>query len=206
MNMLDHNLAHSLGVDPGTRLPTVRIGVGQYYVTTSCTILNTTLGSCVSVCLSDVVNRVYGMNHFMLPDPIVEDDGPVSRNARFGAHAMELLINGMLAQGAEKPFLSARIFGGAHQFPGGQDIGLLNTAFAVDFLQREAIPIALVDVGGDQPLRVTWRVPLQLPSYERLPGLTLRPERQLAAQLQVGPLRPIRATLFDTRALEASVS
>ena len=55
----------------------------------------TLLGSCVAACLYDPLLRVGGMNHFMLPDGEAD-----TGNARYGAHAMELLINALLKRGA----------------------------------------------------------------------------------------------------------
>jgi hypothetical protein len=59
----------------------------------------TTLGSCVAAFIRDPKAGVGGMNHFLLPEsPGAE--GLVS--LRYGAFAMELLINGLLNKGAGK--------------------------------------------------------------------------------------------------------
>ncbi|MBW4057105.1 MAG: chemoreceptor glutamine deamidase CheD, partial [Proteobacteria bacterium] len=42
----------------------VKILPGQYYATAENNVITTVLGSCVSVCLYDVVNGVGGMNHY----------------------------------------------------------------------------------------------------------------------------------------------
>jgi chemotaxis protein CheD len=99
-------------------------------------VLTTTLGSCVASCLYDPEARVGGMNHFLLPHG--EDfEGPDA--VRYGAHAMELLINGMLHAGARKDRMEAKLFGGARLSPHLPDVGGANTAFAERFLRHEGI-------------------------------------------------------------------
>ena len=109
-------------------------------------VLSTLLGSCVSACLHDPVAGIGGMNHFLLPG---ESDGGSSGAAeRFGVHAMELLVNAMLARGAVRSRLEAKLFGGARTLRGVTDVGSLNGAFAVSFLKRERIRIASECLGG----------------------------------------------------------
>ncbi len=115
-------------------------------------VLSTLLGSCVSACLHDPVAGIGGMNHFLLPG---ESDGGSSGAAeRFGVHAMELLVNAMLARGAVRSRLEAKLFGGARTLRGVTDVGSLNGAFAVSFLKRERIRIASECLGGPQGRRI----------------------------------------------------
>jgi chemotaxis protein CheD len=110
---------------------------GEYFATGDPTImLTTTLGSCVAACIRDPVARVGGMNHFLLPD----GEGRIDAEAtRYGAYAMELLINGLLQIGAMRHRLEAKLFGGAHLFDRLTNVGEMNAAFAEDFLSREGI-------------------------------------------------------------------
>ena len=55
----------------------------------------TTLGSCIAACLWDRNARIGGLNHFMLPEG---GEG----SGRYGAYAMELLINEMMKRGASR--------------------------------------------------------------------------------------------------------
>jgi chemotaxis protein CheD len=121
----------------------VHIVQGEHYVTDDPgAVVSTLLGSCVAACLRDPVAAVGGMNHFLLPG-----DGQ-RRNAddslRYGVHAMELLVNALLAKGARRERLEAKLFGGARLTRGLTDVGALNAAFAEDFLRREG----LKHVGG----------------------------------------------------------
>lgn len=98
--------------------------------------VTTTLGSCVACCLFDPYARVGGINHFLLPHGEAFE-GPDA--IRYGAHAMELLINGLLHAGARKKRLVAKLFGGARLSEHLPDVGGANVAFAEHFLQHDGI-------------------------------------------------------------------
>ena len=112
--------------------------------------LSTVLGSCVAVCLHDPVAQVGGMNHFLLPSR----DGAGHGDIRYGANAMELLINGLLKAGAQRGRLRAKAFGGANMASNLRSIGADNEAFARRFLQAEGIPILSESLGGNSARRV----------------------------------------------------
>jgi len=90
------------------------------------------------------------MNHFLLPGR----EGLAGENVRYGAYAMELLINGLLKQGANRKELIAKVFGGASMMGNLRDIGASNTQFARTFLGDEGIPIRAESVGGNSARRI----------------------------------------------------
>jgi chemotaxis protein CheD len=112
-------------------------------------VLATTLGSCVAACIRDPVARVGGMNHFLLPE---SSEGLVS--LRYGAFAMELLINGLLSKGGRRNRMEAKLFGGGRLSEGLADIGEKNATFARDFLAREGITFAGGSLGGGLARRI----------------------------------------------------
>ncbi|GAC1613188.1 MAG: chemotaxis protein CheD [Novosphingobium sp.] len=116
----------------------------------------TVLGSCVAACLYDADVRVGGMNHFLLAEPAISQAG-TTIDEHYGVYLMEVLINGMLAQGARKQRLRAHLYGGANLHPGMMRIGSANAAFAREFLQREQIALIREDLGGDCARRVDFR-------------------------------------------------
>ncbi|SFP72176.1 chemotaxis protein CheD [Sphingomonas rubra] len=122
-------------------------------------ILTTVLGSCVAACFYDPVARVGGINHYLLADGTASDTASMQR---YGVYAMEVLINAMLAMGASRHRLKARIFGGARMREGFRDIGGANIAFARRFLTDERIPLVGEDVGGTGARRVEFRPGLGL--------------------------------------------
>ena len=175
-----------------------KIGPGEYYITQRDMVIVTVLGSCVSACLRDPVAKVGGMNHFMLPDRDAE--GPLSASARYGAYAMEVLINQLFALGAKRERLEAKLFGAARVLPGMSDIGERNAKFALEYLRRESIRVLAEDLGHDEPCKIyffaqTGRVLLKRLKTLRNDTIVQR-ERDYARRLERLSGRPASADLF----------
>jgi len=115
-------------------------------------VLTTILGSCVAACLCDPFTGIGGMNHFLLPDQQGSRDSPGS--VRYGAYAMEILINGLLGSGARRDRLEAKLFGGARMIAGLTDIGQQNAEFAERFLKQEGIPVIGGSLRGNHARRI----------------------------------------------------
>jgi len=113
-------------------------------------VLSTVLGSCVAACVRDPLLNLGGMNHFLLPG----DTGDRQDSMKYGVYSMELLINGLLQQGAARNRLEAKLFGGARVVEGLSDIGRQNAAFAERFLREEGIRCTGQSLGGDRPRRI----------------------------------------------------
>ena len=115
----------------------------------------TVLGSCVAACLRDPVNGVCGINHFMLPGKVAELDS-ANMSARYGMHAMEMLITSMQQMGARRDRLQAKVFGAGSVLDGMtyMNIGELNAAFVLRYLQCESIPVLAQDMLGDSARKV----------------------------------------------------
>lgn len=141
-------------MDRNFNLPAAKIGPGEFYATQRDMVIVTVLGSCVSACLRDPDTNVGGMNHFMLPHRGVDPGGPLSESARYGAYAMEVLVNHMLALGARRNRIQAKIFGAGRIVPGMSDIGSRNAKFAIEYLEREGIPILAQDLGREEASKV----------------------------------------------------
>jgi chemotaxis protein CheD len=138
-------------------VPRVIIDMGESYVTKKDEIISTLLGSCIATCLYDPVNRIIGMNHFLLvQNHLVQETTLLSSDAgRYGIHAMELLINQMLKQGAQRSLLKAKAFGGGdvlklnNELHGGKSVGAINCEFIKTFLSTEQIPLVASSLGGN---------------------------------------------------------
>jgi chemotaxis protein CheD len=117
-------------------------------------VVSTLLGSCVAACIRDPVAGVGGMNHFLLPG----EDGRSHQNEaeRYGDYLMELLINGLMKQGASRDRLEAKLFGGARMMSGLSDIGKKNTEFAARYLEHEGIAVVGKDLGGERGRRLQY--------------------------------------------------
>jgi len=135
----------------GTRA--VKLLPGEYYATGEPMLLVTVLGSCVSLCLRDRDSGFGGMNHFMLPEGQDRDGGA---SARYGAYAMELLINEILKRGAERGRLEAKLFGGGAVLAdlASLNVGERNAEFALRYLHAEGIALVARDLLGPWPRKV----------------------------------------------------
>jgi chemotaxis protein CheD len=165
----------------------VRIHViqGDQYVTSSPNVMLTTiLGSCVAACMRDPVARVGGMNHFLLPGGGSRGDD----SQRFGVHAMELLVNALLREGARRDRLDAKLFGGGRMLRGLTDVGEMNAAFATDFLQREGIRSTGGSLRGDLGRRVQF-----WPVSGRARQTTLQPAERVAIDKVARSRAPVLA-------------
>jgi chemotaxis protein methyltransferase CheR len=140
---------------PATPVPEHNLILGDVKTAKGPAVLKTLLGSCVSACLFDPVAQVGGMNHFSLPG--VSDEGV---SARYGAHAMELLITAIMKQGGERHRLRAKVFGGAKVLNVNSEhlnVGTRNAEFVLKFLANEGIPVDGQCLGGTRGLIVRFR-------------------------------------------------
>jgi chemotaxis protein CheD len=129
----------------------VHVGQGERFVSGEADVmLSTILGSCVAACIRDPQAGVGGMNHFLLP----AGGGADENNSRYGANAMELLINEILKAGGRRERLAAKLFGGARMFDDLRGIGDDNAAFAQKFLGDEGIRVEATSLGGRAARRV----------------------------------------------------
>jgi chemotaxis protein CheD len=177
------NTVASLGA---VRERTMHVVQGEYRVIRDPrVVLTTILGSCVSTCIWDDVAGVGGMNHFLLPG----DDAASSDHVKYGVNAMELLINGLLKEGASRARLRAKLFGGAHVVQSLGDIGAKNAAFAQKFLGLECIPCVGQSLGGFQARRVRFW-PTTGRASQLLLEATQASELLAERQLQPAPADP----------------
>ncbi|MES0874574.1 chemoreceptor glutamine deamidase CheD [Sinimarinibacterium thermocellulolyticum] len=134
----------------------IKVMPGEYEVGDAELTLVTLLGSCVSACIRDPVAGVGGMNHFMLPEDQREGGG--AGNARYGAYAMEVLINELLKRGGRRERLEAKVFGGANVIASMSvsAVGDRNARFVLDYLQRESIAVAARDLGGQSARKLAY--------------------------------------------------
>lgn len=116
-------------------------------------IMNTVLGSCVSVCLWDQDLKAGGMNHFMLPFW----NGSGLASPKYGNIAMEQLVKKMTGMGCRREDLVAKIFGGAKMLREQSeffDIGRRNIDLARKLLDEHDISITASSIGGNRGRRI----------------------------------------------------
>jgi chemotaxis protein CheD len=110
------------------------------------------LGSCVAITLHDAERRLGGLAHTLLP--AARSSADLERPAKFVDAAIQRMVGELVARGAERQRLAAKIFGGANMFEsllGTSDsaIGTRNVCSARETLAALAIPLLAEDVGGN---------------------------------------------------------
>jgi chemotaxis protein CheD len=119
---------------------------------------STVLGSCISACVRDIRAHVGGMNHFLLAEQSGAARDRYGASARYGAFAMEQLINTVLSRGTgSKANLEIKVFGGGLINSALVDIGGKNIDFVKQFLADEGYLLAGGDLGGTFARRVLFK-------------------------------------------------
>lgn len=119
---------------------------------------STVLGSCISACVRDKATGVGGMNHFLLAEQSGSAKDRYGASARYGAFAMEQLINSVLSKGSgNKADLDIKVFGGGNINSMLNDVGAKNISFVRDFLAAEGYKMTGEDLGGTYARRVLFK-------------------------------------------------
>ncbi len=128
---------------------------GAIFAAADAHLVTTVLGSCISVCLWDPVNRLGGINHYLLP----LWNGEGLPTPRYGNVAIPRLIEKLRGFGADPKKLEAKVFGGSalwHKAEGLMSIGDRNFELAHDLLGEAGIPIVKADVGGNRGRKIIY--------------------------------------------------
>jgi chemotaxis protein CheD len=155
-NQYGTGTAPNIYYDRQLDMQAAKILPGEYFITGRDLVLVTVLGSCVAACIRDPGARVGGMNHFMLPDAGKDGDTLTGAPARYGAYAMEVLINEVVKMGARRSALEAKVFGGGN-VPRNltiTNVGTRNAEFVLKFLATERIPVLAQDLAHDYARKV----------------------------------------------------
>lgn len=109
------------------------------------------IGSCVIVSMYDAAGHIGGLAHVMLPDSSGLDRSMINP-IKFADLAVPALQKELIAQGADKQALKAKIVGGSEMFPPTEDfennIGRDNTEAVKKALKGLNIPIIAESTGG----------------------------------------------------------
>lgn len=180
---------------------TVHIHIGGLHASKESDIIETTLGSCVAVCLFDPLACIGGMNHILLPGKA--DLVHFDTSARYGVNAMELLINKIMGLGGSRFRLVAKVFGGAHIFPAisiENDVGRKNAEFIMEFLKMENIRIKAFDLGGHASRRIFFHTDTGDVFLKRIATTyysnIAEQETKMLAKIQKNAQKPAKVTLF----------
>ena len=107
------------------------------------------LGSCIGICLYDPQIKLAAMVHIMLP---INMEAGRKNTFKYADTGIRETVNQMVAKGAVKGRITAKIAGGARMFEvsGGTlgSIGQRNSESVHQVLRRENIRLLWEDVGG----------------------------------------------------------
>lgn len=141
-------------------LNVVRVGMSEMKIADPPTILVTTVGSCIALCMYARRFRIGGMVHIVLPtNNGLKDEGSPFK---FADTAVPALASALISRGVRRGSLEAKIAGGANMFAMLDNtvlnIGRKNVAMVKTALAREGIPIVAEDVGGTCGRRIEFDV------------------------------------------------
>lgn len=131
----------------------ITVGISDLNVATGeDTLVTYALGSCVGICLYDPIAHVAGLSHIMLPS--AAQSTCAAQKMKFADTAPGILLIKMIAQGAAKFRLHAKIAGGAQMFASAAgsivgNIGQRNVDAVRATLKSLNIPIDAEDVGAN---------------------------------------------------------
>lgn len=135
----------------------IRVDQADFYVSAQPNeYLSTVLGSCIAVCMRDPEVLCGGMSHFALPEDTGVLEPLPGLQLRYGAYAIERLINALAARGALRKRLEVKVFGGANVIASGTPIGFRNAEFVERYFAREGIPIAASHMRGHSGRKVLY--------------------------------------------------
>ncbi len=138
----------------------VKVGMADLNVCSGTdSIITLGLGSCVGVVLWDPTTKICGMAHIMLPDSTAIRNN--SNVAKFADSGIEELLKRVLAKGAKRQNLVAKIAGGAQMFSVNNKsdliaVGARNVEASKKKLRELRIPLKAQDTGESYGRTVTF--------------------------------------------------
>ncbi len=132
------------------------IHVGEIYIGAKPTEISTVLGSCVAVCIYDTIQRIGGMNHYLVP----LWNGNGLQSPKYGNISIPRLIESMESIGCDRSNMEAKIFGGGNVIDVSSEemmVGRKNVLIAKEILRDYRIPIKASDIGGEKGRRIMMR-------------------------------------------------
>lgn len=132
-------------------MATIKVGMADLNICKSPDMITTLgLGSCIGIALYDPVTKIGGLAHIMLPDSTQMRNN--TNIAKFADTGIEELVKRMIAAGANKSRLVAKIAGGAKMFEVSGlsaigNVGERNAQASKEKLKQLGIPLKAEDTG-----------------------------------------------------------
>jgi chemotaxis protein CheD len=129
---------------------------GEFYVSRQPAVVETLVGSCVTVCLYNAAYGFGAMNHFLRARPL---EARTADRGTYGTTATQYVVGAVTRRDAEPRHYHASIFGGAAVLSTGPEeggVGETNIEVARAVLREAGIRVARAEVGGTRGRRVTF--------------------------------------------------
>jgi chemotaxis protein CheD len=131
--------------------------------------METLLGSCVSIVLTDPRRTVGVMSHIVHTS---YSTSAKSVSGAFGDVAFDMMFKLLMKRGIDPLQCHAYVYGGGNMFPHQLTdfpIGERNACWALDQLAHEGIHVVYHDVGGAAYRRLSWTVGPDAPGVVAVP-------------------------------------
>ncbi|TAN44483.1 MAG: chemotaxis protein CheD [Nitrospirae bacterium] len=146
---------------PG-KLPVIYLKPGEMYFSEMPTIVQTVLGSCVSVTLYSPLMSVGSICHGLLPKcrGRKDCDGTCVEGFRFVECSVQRMIEQFRMMGIYQHEIEAKVFGGADMLEANKadikrlTVGAQNIQMAMKVLDLAGIKLAASDLGGEQGRKI----------------------------------------------------
>lgn len=120
--------------------------------------METLLGSCVAIILTDPRRTIGAMCHIVHAKPAVRTAPHTSAHAGVALDSMYKLL---IARGITPRYCEAYVYGGGNMFPElvqPSTVGDSNSRWALEALAQAGIRVLAYDVGGNAYRRLAWTV------------------------------------------------
>lgn len=132
--------------------------------------LETLLGSCIAVVLTDPRRTVAAMCHFV---HAAEPDADAGDDTTCAGPALRRMCELLVGRGIAPQLCEAYVYGGGDMYPvptGKTSVGRQNQARALDALQRLGVRVLEAELGGTQARKLRWTVGPAAPQSTNLPA------------------------------------
>ena len=127
--------------------------------------LETLLGSCVAIILTDPQRTVGAMCHIVHSNA----KGAARRTTCHASTALATMYQMLRQKGFAPHLCQAYVYGGGNMFPAlasTSHVGDVNASWALHALRQDGVEVVEHDLGGNAYRRVAWTVGAQAPQVE----------------------------------------
>ena len=131
--------------------------------------LETLLGSCVAIVLTDPRRTVGAMCHIVHAGQAPPD---APKSTAYGGAALDTMFSMLRARSIDPRQCEAYVYGGGNMFPGqfqASHVGQHNACWAFDELGRSGVRVLCRDVGGSSYRRLSWTIGTAAPQVTAVP-------------------------------------